>query len=242
MNDRRLRTFGKKAALVLAGIALLAVLVGLYALVKNWRATSTGAAAFQLAYEHELAAHLTRMDRAYQGFPVDWLLLGDSQLQALPSAFLNGSVANFAIGGQTMARLADRMDRYTLLAAARTIVLAAGANDLREGKSADSVAHAWRRAVERIPPGPTLICLGLFPRRAWQADEYGRRVALNQRIATTCAARGGRFIDPYSLLAGGDRRLRAEFDDGDGIHLTGDAYRLLAEALIRPAGPAGSTF
>lgn len=232
----QLRSFrlDRQSAWTLLLVALFAAAIGFAVAVVAWpRAGADGVSARQGAYERELMAHQLRMDRAYQGRAVDWLLLGDSQLQAFPADLLRGKVVNFAIGGEATNRLADRLGHYSLLRTAKTIVLASGSNDLREGRDVDAVLAAWQRALTRIPPESTLICVGVFPRRLWHPAEHERRTTLNQRIEQACAARAARFIDPYALLTDGQRLLRAEFDDGDGMHLTGTAYQRLAQALAQ---------
>lgn len=231
------RRLGAKQLAVVCSVAVGCLVAGLYVTAtgirESWSAHQWAAA--QSAYERELGFHYARMDRALAGTAIDWLLLGDSQLQAFPTALLPGTAISFAVGGESIERLIRRMPTYSLSAQARYIVLNGGSNDLREGRAVGDVERSWRLAVEMVRKDRILFCVGLMPQRHWNAEEHERRMDLNERIRSICVGRGGHFVDMYALLADSGGRLQSEFDDGDGVHLTRAAYALLAQALRRQA-------
>ena len=205
----------------------------------GWRHLDVGAE--QALYEQVLEAHLRRLDRVHQGLRPRWLLLGDSHLQAFPVALLPGTAANFAIGGEPISRLADRVPGYQHVIHAQIWVIDGGSNDLRQGASVEDVLRAWRRVIALPPTEAGVVCLGLFPRRRAELASITRRREINRGIAEICAARNAAFIDPYEALAGSDLLLRPPFDDGDGVHVSGAAYRLLAEHILRAAATTPAT-
>ncbi len=50
---------------------------------------------------------------------------------------------------------------------------------------------------------------------------------LNERIQAIALQQGVTYLDSASVLRDADGALRADYDSGDGIHLTDDAYRAL---------------
>lgn len=161
------------------------------------------------------------------------VFLGDSIIEYAQwqEWFPQVPVLNRGIAGDTVAGVAARL--HTALCEPRAVVLMIGTNDLDGlGVTTDvaGIARQVRDLVERIgkhAPGAGLILTGVTPRTRKFADRIAR---LNLEYTLIAAEAGAVFIDLCPLLAGPDRAIRPEFSL-DGTHLTGDAYRVWADAL-----------
>ena len=179
----------------------------------------------QRVFERQLSRHHLVQDRLLPAGSA--LVFGDSHLQALPFSAWAG-IHNFALGGETAQRLAVRLPQFRSLAQARAVVLGTGTNDLREGRSADGVLHAWRQLLGDVPPAVAVVCVGMPLNRAVpaMAQQVG---AINQRVADLCRARSAIFVP----VVPGEGRFSGASFMADGVHLDAAGSLELSYAIAQ---------
>ena len=118
----------------------------------------------------------------------------------------------------------DELDGYT----ARHVILMIGTNNLGINSDAEIIEglRALIGAVRVRQPGAILLLSGIFPRRGMEE----RIVGLNQNMARLAAEQQVSFIDPGTVLLGGQGRIdEALFSDG--LHPNAAGYARLAPLL-----------
>jgi lysophospholipase L1-like esterase len=162
------------------------------------------------------------------------LLLGHSLIEFGDwGRLLPGHTAvNLGRAGETTSGLLGRLDRAVRdNPDADAVAVMSGTNDLLAGDDAflheyRSVARRLRRAYPRAP----ILLHGLLPISAdW--IEPGAIAAANEGIARIGAETGVSYIDLTGRFVDRAGRLRTELYDADGVHLSGEGYRVWAAAL-----------
>lgn len=189
------------------------------------------AARQQARWEAEMRGHLRRLDATT---PVGaTVFVGASTVQGLNAAAVRACHANLGVGGETAARLADRIGGYRSIRSASAVVAMTGLNDVLRGEDA-GIGGSFRRLLGAVPAG-TPVILSSLPRLSPAVRDAERRAAAvaraNALARAACADRAGcRFVDLHGAMSG-----HAALWDPDGIHLNSAGYalwsRLLREAL-----------
>lgn len=183
-------------------------------------------------------SHQMRLDqfRHLNGHARHVVMLGDSHIQNGEWAeWLDLGVANRGIGQNTTV---DVLNRLGSVPASDVAVLLIGSNDLKAGE--DPVRTAARTAEIVAALGRTVILLSVPPRNDADPAAFAQLNALNEKGCRSRPRRGGacRYLDVNRFLTEGDRL--APSLTLDGVHLNGEGYRRIAEAL-RPALPTQPT-
>jgi lysophospholipase L1-like esterase len=182
----------------------------------------------------DMVASQQRIDTQAAGSVV---ILGDSLVQALNVNRLMPGVVNYGIAGDTIDGVIRRLPAYRSLSQARAIILAVGINDLVE-HDAEAAASSYGRLLALLPDGVPVITSAVLPldephlhlRGAFRSNSEIKR--LNAAIAVACAARAGcSYVDAGPALVEASGNLRAEFHEGDGLHLTAAGYAPWIAAL-----------
>ncbi|MFC6285741.1 GDSL-type esterase/lipase family protein [Nocardioides sp. GCM10027113] len=161
------------------------------------------------------------------------VLLGDSHLARLRRdlPLIGNDVANAAVGGATVLDL-EMQAIGVILSSADTAVVSVGTNEaapwnaisvpeFQEALTHFMVSAPVRSWVILLPPGVDEERLGPGDRTQAVVTQY-RAAAVS--VAESCAAR---VLDPRPLIAPLGPRAFVH----DGLHLSGEAYRLLLPAL-----------
>jgi lysophospholipase L1-like esterase len=163
------------------------------------------------------------------------VMLGDSLTEAGPWTDLTGclSIANRGIGGDTTAKLRDRLDDIVALHP-RAIFLMIGVNDITLNVPGDATAANLRAILDRL--GATdahLFVSYVLPVAArYPKKRVNKEIPkLNDVIAKLTAGRPRiTMIEARPSLGGADGYLREEFSY-DGLHLTPKGYAVLRDAI-----------
>jgi lysophospholipase L1-like esterase len=138
---------------------------------------------------------------------------------------------NRGVNGDTTAGMVSRFDRDVLESKPDYMLLLGGANDIGWGIPNENILKnlvSMLRQAQDAGIGP---CACTVPPVIGWDDGNRLRLDLNAALAGHCAAKSIPWVDIYEPLAdspGGD--LRPEFS-GDGLHLTTDGYRAMADAI-----------
>ena len=167
--------------------------------------------------------------------PTDMLVFGDSHAQALPATLFGGFV-NYAIGGETLQRLAVRIQRYASVKTARAVLIFSGTNDIAQNSDTDtisnSMAHLLAHLTANLPVNSRILVVGLLPTAEFRMPLI-LRLEINLRFKTLCTARPGcQYVDP-EFLASTNRFLDPQFAEHDGLHLNHLGYQVLAQNLAK---------
>ena len=120
--------------------------------------------------------------------------------------------------------------------------LAAGVNGLdgfvREPSRFTESYRALIDGVLAVSPDTRILLQSVYPVASaigLDGDVDAQNAAirrLNEQIEALAEQwEATRYVDTASVLTGGDGRLLSQYDSGDGIHLTNDAYRQILSYL-----------
>lgn len=174
------------------------------------------------------------------------LFIGDSFIQGMCVTGVAPGGINYGIGGDTTDGVLERLPIYKAAARAGAIILAVGDNDLRRGYDESVIVTNYKNIVAVIPTNVPVFCCSLTPcSEPADSGQMNKRItSLNHQLTEVCSGRRNcYYIDLSSQLANETGYLRPQFDDGDGVHLNGEGYRLCIEKLreslmkIAPALP-----
>lgn len=170
--------------------------------------------------------------------PVDFVMVGDSLTEGgLWNEFFPGAIlANRGVGGDTTAKILERIDNITVKRARKAFVLA-GINDLtpKYGRTVEQAYADYVAIVEalRESGSEVFIISTVQPSRDREGGEAlaDKVLELNAGLRKFAAADGLTYIDLDSRLSDA-RGLRDEYTY-DGVHLSAPAYVVWADT-IRP--------
>ena len=173
------------------------------------------------------------------GRPGGVVMLGDSITEGCEWGEMLGrpDVANRGIGGDTSAGVLRRLDGVIALRPA-AVCLMIGINDLGNGVPPGEVAANVRTILARLRAAgvPEVVVQSVLPLRRVAGNPYRAIVpdaaiaGLNEMLRDAAAGSGCAFLELHPVLAPGGE-LAAEYT-GDGLHLTGAAYRRWAAQLL----------
>jgi lysophospholipase L1-like esterase len=162
------------------------------------------------------------------------LFIGDSFIQGMCVTDVWPGSINYGIGGDTTDGVLKRFPIYKSALRAGAIVLAVGDNDLRRGQVESMIVANYQKIVTGVPTNvPVLICSLTPCSEPADSRQINKRIAsLNRQLTGVCSGRRNcHYLDLSSKLTNDNGYLRPQFDDGDGVHLNGDGYRLCIEKL-----------
>ncbi len=160
-------------------------------------------------------------------------LLGDSRFHEAEWHELlgRGDVANRGIAGDTTSGLLARLPQ-SVPAGVSVCIIQIGFNDLLQGGSIDDAERNYREIVERLlgrKPPPQVILSSVILAGETNADLNKRVAELNKRLYQLASQRQLRWIDLNATLCE-HGALEPKWTN-DGVHLNGEAYRLIAGQL-----------
>ncbi len=157
---------------------------------------------------------------------------------SLKQDFPRHTVVNRGFGGSELADSVFFADRIVLPYAPRTVVLYAGDNDLKNGKSPETVLADFQAFVARIHarlPQTRIVYIGVKPSPSrWNIRHLGQQT--NALIAAACAKDSRlRFVDVWQPMLNAQGEPRPELFVADMLHLSPAGYTvwtpLVAAAL-----------
>jgi hypothetical protein len=161
------------------------------------------------------------------------VLAGDSIMAVMPARAIDPLAVNYALGGWQIPWVRARLPRLGSLAHARALVLHVGTNDMAV-RSPEEAAREMAALLRELPAHlPVLVC-GVPPIEPRQCRDRPREKIdqLNQLLAPIVAARPRSTLLPLrTVLGNAQGTLRADFDRGDGLHLTAAGTQALARAV-----------
>lgn len=160
------------------------------------------------------------------------LLFGDSHFQSLPRVGLAG-MYNFAINGQSVGRMIDRVPQFSSVPVAALIFIVGGENDLAEGTSVKDVETHWVKLLSRLSKKSNVVCVGL-PETNGQRMHADAVPTLNQAIERICNASGAEYM---SVRMGVGIFLNQELSE-DHVHLSIPGMKIFSNELLRRANIA----
>jgi lysophospholipase L1-like esterase len=140
---------------------------------------------------------------------------------------------NHGFGGAELSDCNHYWDRLVVPYSPRLVVLAAGDNDLANGKSPATVIADFEHAVSRTPPGAKLLFLAVKPSVArWPL--FGAQTIVNDHVAARAAQdRQVGFIDIRPAMLAADGRPIPGLFLEDGLHLSVAGYAAWT-SVLRP--------
>ncbi len=224
-RDLRSNRIGRSAVLAAAIVAAAIVATG------GLRAEPSAKTGRHMSY-YEVRRGLFALSKIKTA-PI--VMLGNSLTEAGPWTDLTGclSIANRGIGGDTTAKLRDRLDDVVALQP-RAIFLMIGVNDITLNVPHETTAANLRAIFDRL--GGTdahLFVSYVLPVTArYPKKRVNKEIPqLNEVIAKLAAGRPKvTMIDARPSLGGADGYLREEFAY-DGLHLTPKGYAVLRDAI-----------
>jgi hypothetical protein len=175
-----------------------------------------------------------RMERYFLWFenfiePNKAVFFGDSHLQLIPPGSTEWA-ANFAVNGQPISRMIDRIPKFTSLTTAPVVFINGGENDLTAGTSVEQIGIYWEQLLSKLPTTKKLICVGL-PEAAGSRLRAEQVKKLNLLIMKTCIQAKAKFL-PIKMGEGAfiEHRLA-----DDNVHLSRPAMFQLAKVMQQMA-------
>lgn len=196
--------------------------------------------------------HMRRVSRGADGPPLDArlhaarqsqfallnsadriVLAGDSRIDEAEWDDLLGrdDVANRGISGDTTAGLLARFGE-TFPRPVGVCVIQIGINDLMQGTPVAQIEGNFRKIVQQLQDrklAARVVLTSVLLTGKKSRELNGRVAELNAALMRLAEERGVAWLDLNAILAPGGY-LEEKFTN-DGTHLTGEGYRLFAEAL-----------
>ncbi|WP_282124744.1 GDSL-type esterase/lipase family protein [Algibacter mikhailovii] len=157
------------------------------------------------------------------------IFLGHSQVREFPlEMYFEHPIINMGISGETTQGLYKNL-YLALNRNPKKIFLLIGVNDILKGISNEIILKNYRSIINRIlqnAPHCQLYICNILP--LGKVNDH--IIILNERIEQFAKRYDLYYIDLYGRFGKGGI-LKKEFDSGDGLHLNGEAYKVLAEYL-----------
>ncbi len=143
---------------------------------------------------------------------------------------------NRGFGGSEMIDSAHYADRIVIPYKPRVVVLYAGDNDLAGGTTPEQVEKNFEAFVQKVHgalPQTKIVVISVKPSIArWSI--VGKMRATNALMRAYCEKHDHlAFVDIAPQMEGSDGKPRPELFVGDGLHMTGEGYKIWTEA-VRP--------
>lgn len=193
----------------------------------------------------------------YNDFP-SWLSL---RIRGEFPAASQKTVINDGMGGSTAATICAtpvsgpsvearvQHDSLEQVAGLTHLIVYAGTNDLGNFCTANAIIAAYRSTIGQAQAkGVRVLISTITPRGSYTALQNAQREKVNAwvRGGGNCSGECWKSLDFDAVIKdpGDPNRIAPALDSGDGIHPTGEGYRLIAasvplEALVDKAGAQG---
>lgn len=165
------------------------------------------------------------------------VFVGSSSIARWPTLaadFSGMPVIQRGFGGSEIADSVHYLDRIVLPYRPKTVVLYAGDNDLKAGKSPEAVAADFREFCAKIHaalPQTGILFIAIKPSPArWDLRE--KMEQCNALIAAACAAdpRLG-YVDIYHAMLDAGGKPRPDLFVEDQLHMNAEGYALWTKAI-----------
>lgn len=179
----------------------------------------------------------TKADAAHPPARDAVVFIGSSSIRmwtTLAEDFPGISVIGRGFGGSDLTDSAFYVDRIAIAYHPRIIVLYAGDNDLKAGRTPEQVVGDFKVFCGKIHaalPATRVVCIAIKPSPSrWNLRE--KIVRANELIAAECAADKRRtFVDIYPLMLDAKGLPRPELFREDMLHMKHDGYAIWAKAV-----------
>jgi len=135
------------------------------------------------------------------------------------------------VNGELTAEMVMRLDRDVISQKPDYAVILGGANDLGWGAHPSEVMRNLVTMYERVRSSGIQPVAVTVPSIRGFARLIPPRQTLNRLIAEYCQTKQQPFVDLFAATAEPETLSLAEKYSNDGLHLTTEGYRLLAELL-----------
>lgn len=206
----------RKTLLPLLVLVSLAVLPATQAAPEKWTAAIDA---------------FTKKDAANPPAPGGVVFVGSSSIgkwTSLAKDFPDQKVLNRGFGGSELYDSVFYADRVVIPYKPRVVVVYAGDNDLKAGKTPETVAadfRAFRTKVHAALPNTKIVFIGIKPSPSrWDIRDKG--IKANALIAADCATDKKRlaFVDTWQAMLGANGEPRPELYVADKLHMTPAGY------------------
>ena len=137
-------------------------------------------------------------------------------------------IYNFAVGGQAIGRMVDRVKQFQSLRTAKLIVVNGGENDLTEGVAVEQIVNSWNQLLKSLPRDIKVLCIGLPVTDGPRVRSESAKL-LNLGIARTCASRNASYLE----IKAGTGLFRNVDISADQMHLSVAGLKVLADTIDR---------
>jgi lysophospholipase L1-like esterase len=170
------------------------------------------------------------------------LFIGSSGIRmwkTLAKDFPDHRVINRGFGGSQIADSTHFAERIVFPYKPKLIILRAGSNDLKAGKSSEQVFADFKAFVAKAHkelPKTEIVYVGMSPTPArW--SQHDREVAVNKMIVAFAKETPRvKYIETHDHYLGPNGQPRADLMVADKLHFNAEGYKILTE-LIRPYLP-----
>lgn len=171
----------------------------------------------------------------------NYLFLGDSitYYYDLNSYYKDLPVINSGISGDTTEDILNDLTNRAYVYNPSKVFLLIGTNDLNDDIGVDEVVSNIKAIITDInknEPQAEIYVESIYPvnyntnRRMVGSRNNEDIMKINNSIKEYCNNNSYTYIDIYDLLSDEDGNLKEEYS-GDGLHLNGDGYNVVTDAL-----------
>lgn len=173
--------------------------------------------------------------RQAQNLPAGSLLFfGDSQIQGLAVTAISPKAVNFGIGHQQLRQLAQTISNYPGLARADKIIIGIGINDLLQATVPEPEQAIAKLLTALQCCSDKVVLLSVLPVNETTLGKPGlnqRITRFNQHFKAAALTAGTRYIELSDTYADGGGHLSANYDLGDGLHLSRAGYAAMIQQI-----------
>lgn len=174
----------------------------------------------------------------------DIVLIGDGLIDEgeWSELFNNRRVKNRGITGDLSSDVLDRL-HLVVKGQPRKVFVMVGVNDLCTSNTPESVVNNIDEIIAKFKigsPRTKVYLLSILPAsdkihnlkvmQVPNEDILQEIRETNSHIEELCKSRGATYVDLYKLFVGANGQIKPEFSS-DGLHLVGEAYLVLRDAL-----------
>lgn len=160
-------------------------------------------------------------------------LLGDSLTASMPSDKHFNNVVNYGIRQDTSYGLNLRTQKYSAIKTARAIVVCIGINDFWRGRKNEAILSNILKILNNLPADSKVLVYGLHPvdeKTGW-AGWNERIVKLNANIKKELSKTRYAFANLREQMIDNKGNLKESLHNGDGVHLTEEAYQIWVKSI-----------
>lgn len=167
------------------------------------------------------------------------IILGASHMRRFDHLMLNKKFINLAISGQKIAKLQENIERLRLPQKLDHVIMLIGGNDILHGqKDAVFVFEKTKKMIQFMKNANHFLLVTLPPVGKNLHRKMGRDIIkLNNMFRDYCVSRDKcHLVDIHPKLAAENGLLQQNYNAGDDLHLTFEAYSILQEEINKVLG------